>query len=871
MEALFQKGYCTVDLKLKPYLEKALGDVKELHELERFQPPPTEIVGGLLGSEGSSTICEIPISTDDSPIGGAGLQMVDNILTMVGEWLHPMDQEMGIKLDVRSFSVLHSAGEEDANDDVVPKLTEFECEKWLATFTKHRIMVVLFLGPQGGELELQPFNHEEAAAFEIRVEPGTLVLLRADALTHKFSPTATSTALSCFLCEAGMDGMHNEPVAVTPTAQELLDWASTRMRELKENQVIGEEGQQWDPEVPKEWQRLANHNFSVGQQSAIRGHACKFPSSYDPRAWQRGMMAGVDFGEQIPFLRWNHDEFYNAHEQSWKWRQSSCKHACWIDGADLFDQKFFGISVVESRAMDPMQRHILETSYEALHEAGFNKKRIMRSLIGCYIGAATSEFIYLPVTDSSAGTGGSSSITSNRISFCLGMQGPSYTIDTQGAASLNALHAAVMSLNLQTDRFEPNHTALFGSTYMVIAGQVFALASAQGLLSSQGRCQAFDAFADGYIKSEGIGNSVIQPFKDKKTDEVVDQHLDGIIAGSNLTHTGQTASLTSPNGPQEKELIMTTIRVAGIAPDNVDAVECMGQGFILLDAVEAMVIKDVYRGPDPESSLVLGACKTHVGNMMESGGMCSYFRALFGQKWGVAAPNLHLHELNYHIDAWSGEGDEPLLFTTENVTYKDLSSFVALTAKSFTGIMGHAILHAFVETEQRVQRTKVDKKPIMFWPGGGGELDEDQQPTTNRPYSIRGSWSDWEAQDMKKEEDGVYAATVTLGDELCEEFQILLDGKYNKVLHPNAPFAAKGTSVQGPDSGEQSAGLTWLIDGRSSGLPTLVDTDKLKGTDAMKALGFKEDEVTKDVEVGTKYKVRLRVAGKWRSVDWEKM
>lgn len=124
---------------------------------------------------------------------------------------------------------------------------------------------------------------------------------------------------------------------------------------------------------------------------------------------------------------------------------------------------------------------------------------------------------------------------------------------------------------------------------------------------------------------------------------------------------------------------------------------------------------------------------------------------------------------------------------------------------------------------------------------------------------------------MKKEGDGVYACMVTLGDELFEEFQILLDGGSNKVLHPSTPYAPKGTSVQGPDSGDQSAGLTWLIDGRISGLPTLADTDKLKGTEAMKALGFKEDELPQDAEVGTKYKVRLHVAGKWRSVDWERL
>merc|ERR1712125_103067 len=103
--------------------------------------------------------------------------------------------------------------------------------------------------------------------------------------------------------------------------------------------------------------------------------------------------------------------------------------------------------------MDPGQRHVLETSYEALYYAGHSKKTLMRSLIGCYIGAAATEITLAEFTADagSAGTGGASSITSNRISYCLGMQGPSFTVDSEGAAVLSALTSAAMSLRFQTD------------------------------------------------------------------------------------------------------------------------------------------------------------------------------------------------------------------------------------------------------------------------------------------------------------------------------------------------------------------------------------------------------------------------------------
>ena len=99
-------------------------------------------------------------------------------------------------------------------------------------------------------------------------------------------------------------------------------------------------------------------------------------------------------------------------------------------------------------------------------------------------------------------------ITSNRISFCLGLQGPSFTIDAQGAAALAALTNGAMSLRLQTDLYKPNHTALVGGVYLMLAGVTWLLLSAKGHLSHQGRCLTFDQSADGYAKSEGVANLV---------------------------------------------------------------------------------------------------------------------------------------------------------------------------------------------------------------------------------------------------------------------------------------------------------------------------------------------------------------------------
>jgi len=144
---------------------------------------------------------------------------------------------------------------------------------------------------------------------------------------------------------------------------------------------------------------------------------------------------------------------------------------------------------------------------------------------------------------------------------------------------------------------------------------------------------------------------------------------------------------------------------------------------------------------------------------------------------------------------------------------------------------------------------------ILFWPGGGGKLQMEQMP--DRSYKIVGTWSSWtEAHTMEVEEQGVFGFTMTLGENRWEQFQIWLDGDASRKLHPGEIKAGKGGQVFGPE--EDFEGCNWLLDGRGEhGMHNSGTAIVMKGPD----FGVPGDQ----------YRIRLYVAGKWRTVSWEKL
>lgn len=296
--------------------------------------------------------------------------------------------------------------------------------------------------------------------------------------------------------------------------------------------------------------------------------------------------------------------------------------------------------------MDPQQRLLLEVGYEALHNSGFDKETLLRSNIGTFVGCCCNEW---QQTCSQMGLGISSftatshapSILSNRLSYTLGMVGPSLTVDTACSSSLVALHIAIQEI-----KAESCSSALVAGVNLMLSPNVTVAFCKARMMAPDARCKTFDASANGYVRGEGIGAIVV-----KSLTEAVkgNSRIICIIRGTAVNHGGRAASLTAPSGPSQERIIRTALRNANVTPDEVLFVETHGTGTSLGDPIEIGALKSVFRS-SRDSPLLLGAIKTNIGHLEGAAGIAGFLKAALALRYQQMPPNLHFKTWNPHID-----------------------------------------------------------------------------------------------------------------------------------------------------------------------------------------------------------------------------
>src|SRR5512144_910877 len=129
------------------------------------------------------------------------------------------------------------------------------------------------------------------------------------------------------------------------------------------------------------------------------------------------------------------------------------KHGGFLPEIDGFDAPFFGITPREAVSMDPQQRLLLEVAWEALESAGQIPARLVGSPTGVFVGIGSNDYaqVHMQTADAADidvyfGTGNTPSAAAGRLSYVLGLQGPSMSVDTACSSSLVALHLASQSL-----------------------------------------------------------------------------------------------------------------------------------------------------------------------------------------------------------------------------------------------------------------------------------------------------------------------------------------------------------------------------------------------------------------------------------------
>ncbi|WP_344898640.1 beta-ketoacyl synthase N-terminal-like domain-containing protein, partial [Actinomadura meridiana] len=358
---------------------------------------------------------------------------------------------------------------------------------------------------------------------------------------------------------------------------------------------------------------------------AIVGISCRLPGANDPRQFWR-------------LLRDGRSAITEAPEDRWRDLDLRSRRGGFLDRIDAFDRGFFGISPREAAAMDPQQRLALELGWEALEDSRVVPGDLRGSSTGVFVGAIWDDYGALlreraEVTQHTL-TGTQRGIIANRVSYTLGLHGPSLTVDTGQSSSLVAVRLAVESL-----RRGESEVALAGGVNLNILAASTLGAQRFGGLSPDGVCYTFDERANGYVRGEGGALVVLKPLPTALADG---DRVYCTILGGAVNNDGATDSLTVPGREGQEDVLRRAYADAGVSPADVRYVELHGTGTKVGDPVEAAALGAVLGAGRPRArALLVGSAKTNVGHLEGAAGIVGLVKAALSLRHGEIPASLN--------------------------------------------------------------------------------------------------------------------------------------------------------------------------------------------------------------------------------------
>ncbi|NTX52451.1 type I polyketide synthase [Myxococcus sp. CA039A] len=445
---------------------------------------------------------------------------------------------------------------------------------------------------------------------------------------------------------------------------------------------------------------------------AIVGMSCRYPGgANDPASYWRLLHEGQCATRKVPLERWDADALYDPDpDRFWK---MYTRYGCFVDQRiDLFDAPFFNMSPREAAMLDPQQRLLLETSWEALENAGIAPDRLGGSATGVYVGVITGDYGRVPFQRIDPpdlpymGTGNDMSFAAGRLSYVLGLQGPSMVIATACSSTLATTHLACQAL-----RARECDLALSGGVSLMVFPDTSIVLSKMRATAPDGRSKTFDASADGFGRGEGCGMLVLKRLSDavRAGDPVL-----ALVRGSAVNHDGQSGGITVPSGPAQEKLLRKALASGRLSPRDVDYLEAHGTGTPLGDPIEVRAIDAVF-GPEraPGAPLLIGSVKTNIGHLEAAAGVAGIMKLVLSLQNEELPAHLHFRTPNPQV-AWD---PARIAVTTERTPWKrgTRPRIAGVSSFGLSGVNAHVLIEEapLAVTQQRVPEAPVPGPELL--------------------------------------------------------------------------------------------------------------------------------------------------------------
>ena len=465
---------------------------------------------------------------------------------------------------------------------------------------------------------------------------------------------------------------------------------------------------------------------------AVVGSGCRFPggASTPSKLWSL-LSRPRDVLSEIPHSRFNPRGFY--HPDGEYSGHSNVQHSYILDEDHrAWDADFFGISANEASAIDPQQRLLMETVYEALEAGGHPVRHLHGSDTAVYVGLMCEEYsdiqarelntiptVRIPaplcrcagrnnlMTEKYFPTGTARSIVSNRISYFFDWHGPSMTIDTACSSSLVAVHQATQVLRSGASR-----VAIAAGTNLILGPEPYISESTFHMLSPRGRSHMWDAGADGYGRGDGVAAVVLKRLSDAIADG---DAIECVIRETGVNQDGRTTGITVPSADAQVALINDTYRRAGLdlqdPSDQPQFFEAHGTGTKAGDPIEAEAIyhaigRHIHEGGEP---LFTGSIKTVIGHTEGTAGLAGLLKVSLALQHGIIPPNMLFNQLNPAIEPFYGKIIIPVQASSWPATGSQPRR-ASVNSFGFGGTNAHAIVESYEpesKPKAREESTKV--------------------------------------------------------------------------------------------------------------------------------------------------------------------